>query len=254
MIEIRQFRLILAILIGVLTLVIMHLPAESGDRVNPLRLGESQKSWQLTLDLSRYTNSFTTRTSNSSGVWEEERTISGTSFSLQSSFDLNKRIGFRGSAAYYTDSVKAEATNLWTGTRKTRRYDKSGFADASFKIKVSIWENSELKTHLLVPVLGGSAGLGVVWSKDPIMVFPKFTLSGTGFNLTTGMSFVANSSMALTGRVTLGEKGEKSLLGFGGGIVYRNGEYDGIQISASLKRGESVRVTLEVGLSYGEEK
>ena len=254
MIEVRQFRLTLAILITVLTLAIMYLPAESGDRINPLRFGEHEKSWQLTLNLSRYANSFTIHTSRSSGVWEEERAILGTTFSLQSSFDLNEHLGFRGNIACYTDSVKTEATNLWTGTRKISRYDKSGFGDASFKIKVSILENSELKTHLLVPVLGGPAGIGLVWTKDPIMVFPKFTLNGTGFNLTTGMSFVANSAMALTGRVALGKEGEKSVLGFGGGIVYRNGEYDGIKVSASLKRGESIRASLKVGLSYGEEK
>ncbi|MFB6291346.1 MAG: hypothetical protein ABEJ25_06425, partial [Candidatus Bipolaricaulia bacterium] len=180
--------------------------------------------------------------------------IDGTSYNLQSSFELNERIGFRGGFSYFTDSVRTSSTNLWTGIRETAEKTSERFGEASLKIKIGLWENSELRTHFLVPVLGGPMGVGLVWSRDPVMIFPKLTFDGEEFGLNTGISFVANSKIALTGRLALREAGDSSVVGFGGGLVYRYGEYDGVQFSASLRRGDTTQVSLEVGLSYGEEE
>ena len=155
---------------------------------------------------------------------------------------------------YRTDSINSESVNLWTGGRKTNQETLSKFEGASLKVKVSIWESSEIKSHFLVPVFGGPGGLGLVWSRDPVMVFPKFFIAEEGFNLNTGISFVANSNIAITGKMSFSRKEDSSTVGLGGGIVYRQGEYDGVRISASLKRGSSTRASLEIGLSYGQKK
>ena len=244
----------LLVFVVILILSVVSVRGNTKGRINPLRLGVSQKSWQLTLNLSRYVDELKAHSESSRGLWEEEKTICGTFYQIQTSFDLNKSIAIRGSVSYRSDSIKTEATNLWTGTRKTNKEITSKFGRASFKIKVKIWENSELRTHLLVPVLGGSAGAGLVWSRDPVMVFPKLTINGKGFGINTGVSFVANSKVAITGRAEFRKEGDKSLVGFGGGLVYRDGEYDGVQVSASLQQGSSTQVSLEIGLSYGKEK
>lgn len=244
----------LAFLLVIIITSIGSARAKANDRINPLRFGENRKSWQLTLNFSRYVDRLTFHTRDSTGLWEKEKKIDGTSYGLQSSVDLNGRIGFRGGFSYYTDSVKTEATNLWTGGREGSEETKSRFGGATFKIKVNIWENSEIKSHFLVPVLGGPVGAGLVWSNDPVMVFPKFSITDNGFDVNTGVSFVANPKIAITGQMSFSQEGDSSAIELGGGLVYRDGEYDGIQLSASLRRGNSIQVSLEVGLSYGEKK
>lgn len=228
--------------------------ARANDRLNPLRFGEDRKSWQLTFNFSRHLDRFTVRTRDSRGLWEKEKKIDFTSYGLRSSVDLNKRIGFRGSLSYRTDSIKSEATNLWTGDKDSSEETSSQFGGASFKIKVSIWENSEIKSHFLVPVLGGPASIGLVWSKDPVMVMPKLSITDDGFDLKTGVSFVANSKIAITGSMLFSREEDSSAAGLGGGLVYRKGEYDGIKVSALLRRGDSTQVSLAVSLSYGRKK
>ncbi|MCF7889778.1 hypothetical protein K9M78_01000 [Candidatus Bipolaricaulota bacterium] len=247
-------QVVLAFLLVLLILAVGTVQGKANDRINPLRFGKDRKAWQLTLNFSRYMDSLTVRTRDSTGLWEKEKKIDGTSYSLESSFELNEIIGFRGSFSYRTDSIKSEATNLWTGVKETSEETSGQFGGASFKIKVSIWENSEIKSHFLIPVLGGSAGAGFVWSRDPVMVFPKFAITGDGFDMNTGVSFVANSKIAITGQMSFSQEENGSVVGFGGGLVYRDGEYDGVQVSASLMRGDSTQVSVEIGLSYGQEK
>ncbi|MBS3737227.1 MAG: hypothetical protein V5A81_07900 [Candidatus Bipolaricaulota bacterium] len=228
--------------------------ARANDRVNPLRFGEDRKSWQLTLNFSRYLDKLTVHSRDKTGLWKKKKAIDGTSWSLRSSVELNERIGFRGGFSYRTDSIKTEATNLWTGGRETSEETSSQFGGATFKIKVSIWENSEIKSHFLVPVLGGSPEVGLVWSKDPVMVLPELSITDEGFDINTGVSFVANSKIAITGRISFSQEENRSTVGLGGGLVYRKGEYDGVRVSASLRRGDTTQVSLEVGLSYGQER
>ncbi len=224
------------------------------ERMNPLRFGEDQKSWQITLNLSRSVTTYRDYITNSRGLWEVENNNLKTLYKVESSFDLNKRIGFRGSFSFYSSSVDSEKVNLWTGTREKTEVANSDFKNVSFKIKYIIWENSELRTYFLIPVLGDSVATGLTWSRDPMMVFPTITLTDSGVSIATRMSFVANKKMALTGGIGLTTGKENSRLGFSGGFVYREGQYDGIRVSASLTRGDVTSVTLGAGLSYGEEK
>ncbi|MBS3788171.1 hypothetical protein KGY79_08275 [Candidatus Bipolaricaulota bacterium] len=248
------YRAGLALVLVIIIASIGSVQARASNRINPLRFGEGRKSWQLTLNFSRYLDRFTVHTRDSTGLWEKEEKIDGTYYSIRSSVELDEGIGFRGGISYRKDSVKSEATNLWTGGRETREKTSSQFGGATFKIKVSIWENSEIKSYVLVPVLGGSVGAGLVWSKDPVMVLPKFAITDGGFDLNTGVSFVANSKIAITGRISFSQERDSSSVGLGGGLVYRNGKYDGIQVSGSLRKGDSTQISLEVGLTYGQEK
>ncbi len=208
-------RVVLVFLLGIIILSIGSVRGKADSRINPLRFGVSQKSWQLTLNLSRYVDRLKIHTGSAEGLWEEVKTIYGTSYQLQSSFDLNERIGFRGGVSYRTDSIKTEAINLWTGSRKTSKGTSNRFGGASFKVKVGIWENSELKTYFLIPVLGGPAGVGLVWSRDPVMVFPKFSITGDGFDLNTGVSFVANTKIAITRKMSFSQEEDSSAVGLG---------------------------------------
>jgi len=249
-----ESRLVAALVLAIVILTLGTSKGMSEERINPLRFGESQKSWQMTLNFSRYVDRLTVHTKNARGLWEKAETVDGTSYRLRSSFELNKRIGFRGSISYRSDSIRSKAINLWSGTKTIDERTSNQFGGASFRIKFNIWENSELKTHLFLPVLGGPAAAGLVWSNDPIMVFPRLSIDGSGFDLNTGISFVANSKVAITGRMALNKEENGSAVGLGGGLVYRNGEYDGVKITAFLRRGDSTRVSLEVGLSYGQAK
>lgn len=249
-----QFQVVSVLILLIIISSSGFVKARANNRINPLRFGEDRKSWQLSLNFSRYLDKLTVHARDATGLWKKEKAIDGTSWSLRSSVELNERIGFRGGLSYRTDSIKTEATNLWTGGRETSEETSSQFGGATFKIKINIWEKSEIKSHFLVPVLGGAAEVGLVWSKDPIMVLPELSITDEGFDINTGVSFVANSKMATTGRVSFSHEEDHSIIGLGGGLVYRDGEYDGVRVSASLRKGDTTQVSLEVGLSYGQER
>lgn len=226
----------------------------ASEGIDPLQLEGEEESWQLTLSISRYLDGFSVHSRNKSGLWEEEKTIEGTRYVMSTTFDVNEGIGFRGGFSYYSNSVRTKKTNLWTGARETSEETSSSFGDAELKLKMDIWGNSEIKSYFLLPLLGGQAGFGLIWTRDPLMVLPKLTTDGTRLGLDTRISFIANSRMALTGNLSMEKRKNSSAIGLGVGMVYRNGEYDGIRVAASLRRGNSTKISLELGLSYGEEK
>ncbi|MFP4136518.1 MAG: hypothetical protein ACLFTO_05770 [Candidatus Acetothermia bacterium] len=235
-------------------LFLLHFPATAVEGINPLRLGEDQKAWQMTLEVSRYLEEFTTHTGDSGGLWKEKKKIEGTLYSLKSSFDFNESLGFEGGLTYRSSTTKSDDINLWSGKTESSEETEGELQDATLKMKLDIWENSEMRTYFSIPVLGGPAAAGLVWSRDPVMVFPKIVTDGSLFGLNTGVSFVANSKMAFNGNVSWSYEEGDSTVVFTGGLVYRDGEYDGVQVSASIREGASTRVSVELGLSYGEEK
>jgi len=226
----------------------------ASEGIDPLQLGGEEESWQMTLGISRYLDGFSVHKRKMSGLWEEEKTIEGTRYVMSTTFDINEGIGFRGGFSYYSDSVRSKKTNLWTGARETSDKTSSGFGDAKLKLKMDIWSNSEARSYFLLPLLGGQAGFGLIWTRDPIMLLPKLTTDGTIFGLDTGISFIANSRMALTGNISMEKRENSSAIGLGVGMVYRNGEYDGVRVAASLRRGNSTKILLELGLTYGGEQ
>lgn len=226
----------------------------ASEGIDPLQLEGEEETWQLTLDISRYLDGFSVHRRNKSGLWEEKKTIEGTRYAISTNFDVNEGIGFRGGFSYYSDSVRLKKTNLWTGARETSEESSSSFGDAELKLKMDIWGNSEIESYFLLPLLGGQAGFGLVWSRDPLMLLPKLRTDGTEFGLNTGISFIANSRMALTGNISMEKRENSSAIGLGVGVAYRNGEYDGIRVAAALREGNSTRISLELGLSYGGEK
>jgi len=251
----HKFKLLVKILpIAILTAVFVVHPVSAVEGINPLRLGRDQKSWQLTLNASRYLNKFTVNKKKASGLWKEQRTVNGTLYSLETSLDLNESIGFMGSFSYDSTTTRVQKLNLWTGKARTKEESGGEFGSAALKMKLDIWENSELRSYFSIPLLGGPGAAGLVWSRDPIMVFPKFVTDGSMFGLNTGVSFVANSKFAFNGNISLSHEDESSRDGFSGGLIYRDGQYDGVQLSVSIEKGASVRASVELGLSYGEEK
>ncbi len=251
----HKFKWLVKILpIFILTAVFAGHPVAAVEGINPLRLGRDQKSWQLTLNASRYLNKFTVNKKKTSGLWKEQRTVNGTLYSLETSLDLNESIGFIGNFSYDSTTTDVQKLNLWTGKTRTKEKSNGEFGGASLKMKLDIWENSELRTYFSIPLLGGPGAAGLVWSRDPIMVFPKFVTDGSMFGLNTGVSFVAKSKFAFNGNISLSHEDKNSKVGFTGGLVYRDGQYDGVQLSVSIEKGSSIRASVELGLSYGEEK
>lgn len=251
----HKFVLLVKILpVVILTSVFAGHPAFAVEGINPLRLGKDQKSWQLTLNASRYLNKYTVHRGNSAGLWKEQIMISGTLYRLETSLDLNENIGFMGSFSYDSTTTRVQKLNLWTGKARTKEVSSGEFGDPALKMKLDIWENSELRTYFSIPLLGGPGAAGLVWSRDPIMVFPKFVTDGSTFGLSTGVSFVANSKFAFNGNISFSQEDQNSKIGFSGGLVYREGQYDGVQLSASIEKGSSISASVELGLSFGEEK
>ena len=251
----HKFALLVRILpVIILAAIFAGHPVFAIEGINPLRLGRDQKSWQMTLNASRYLNKYTVNKKKTSGLWKEQKTVNGTLYRLETSLDLNESISFMGSFSYDSTTTRIQKLNLWTGKARTKEESSGEFGDAALKMKLDIWENSELRSYFSIPLLGGPGAAGLVWSRDPIMVFPKFVTDGSMFGLNTGVSFVANSKFAFNGNISFSHEDQSSRIGFSGGLVYRDGQYDGVQLSASIEKGSSIRASVELGLSYGEEK
>ena len=227
---------------------------EGAGRINPLRFGEEQKAWQLTFNVSRSVNSSSHHLKDPFGLWKVKSTNQNTLFNLESSIDLDKNIGFRGGFSFYFRSSDLEMVNLWTGEKESKQRSDKEFGNASLKLKYTLRQSSELETYFLIPILGGSATAGLSWSKDPVMIFPKLSITKSGYSIDTDVSFVTNSKIALTGGTYYQKKEKHSVLGFSGGVVYRNESFQGIQLSFALERSQYTTVIVELGMSYGEEK
>lgn len=221
--------------------------------INNLRLAEEGKAWQLNLQISSFQEVRNGYRLDSEGLWQENRTIKGLELTLDSSVDINQHIGVKGGASYVYNSTSSENVNLWTGQdqRGTSREEK--FGGASLQVRFDLWESSNLETHLSLPVLGGSVEAGITWSRDPVMIQPTFSTDGSGLGLSTGVSFVANSKVALLGSMSLRKGKDLSRIRVKGGILYRSGKYRGVQMSAAVEGANNPRASVKIGLSYGKE-
>ena len=225
----------------------------ASEGIDPLQLEGEEESWQITLGVSRSTANFRRLSFESSGLWEERNHSEDTSFSLSSSFDINETIAIRGRLSWVVKVDDLSKTNLWTGAFATSNELVDEFAEGKLVIKYVVWQNPELKTYVLLPILDEEMTLGLTWSQDPIMVFPRISLSKGRMTFGTALSFVANSSFAFTGKASLSQGDNYSILGFGGGIVYSNNKQDGLKLSVSLRKGKITSLSLGVGLTYGEQ-
>lgn len=245
------------VILSVFVSLLSTLPGVSGRGdagINPLRFKKGQRKWQVTLNISRSISEVRRLSLEPTGLWEERSSLADTSVSISSTFDVNESIGLQGGLTWVVNEGEFSKTNLWTGRMDQAEKSEDELAGGKLMIKYVLWQNSELKAYFLLPVFGKEATAGLTWSQDPIMVFPRATLSGERLTLDSTVSFVANSAFALTGSGSFSYSEEQSVLGFGGGVVYRNGKYDGIKVTASVEKGRTTKLSLGVGFTYGEEK
>ncbi len=235
-------------------LVIQDISILGDPGINPLRFEEGQRKWQVTLNIARATTDHRRLSLERTGLWEERRYLEDTAVSMSGTFDVNEAVSLQGGFTWLVNEYDFSETNLWTGVNNQVDGVEEELAGGKLMIKYGFWRNSELKAYFLLPIFGREATVGLTWSQDPIMVFPRVILSGERIGLDGTISFVTNPDFAITGSGSFSYSDGYSALGFGGGLVYRNGKHDGVKVSASLEKGRATKLSLGVGLTYGEEK
>lgn len=254
MVVTKEKKLLVLIFIFVTVFLAYESSASSDGGISSLRFDTGKKKWQVTLDYSRTLTDTRNLELTSTGLWEQKSYLGISKFTLGSSLDITEYFGLQGAFTWVVESGKSRKTNLWTGEYRADSLPRGESLSGRLLVKYVFWRNAELQTYFLIPVFSRTGTVGLTWSRDPVMIFPKFSLMDDGFGLEVMVSFVANSSFAFTGDVSSSSRGGYSTLGLGGSVLYRNGEYNGVRISASLKKGRSTSVTLGAGLTYGEEK
>lgn len=226
--------------------------ARAGQGINPLQVAREEQIWQVTARASKFSEQSSAYRFDSSGLWENESTVEGIVYSLESRVDLNERIGLEGSLSFVSSTVHSDQLNLWTGQTSTETSTEGALGDPCLSVLFELWRNSHYETKLFLPLWGGPLKASLQWSKDPVMITPELTFDGNVLGGHLGLSFVANQDVALIGHASL-QRDERASIDLKGGVVYRWGKYRGVQVLAGLKEDSTRRAYLEFGLTYGEE-
>jgi len=218
-----------------------------------LMFEKDQRAWQVTFSLSKTVTNYRQFAFEPVGLYAQKDYVETNTFSLTSTVDITRNIGLQGGFAWSTGSSRSDMTNLWTGSFESMINKTSKFDGGIISIKYTFWDSSELRTYLLVPVIGNRSSIGATWARDPLMIIPKLTIIDDSLDVDIALSFVVNNSFAITGNALWQKSDLYSAIGFGGGLVYRNSEYNGIKISGSIKKGETIQFSLRIGATYGNQ-
>jgi hypothetical protein len=125
---------------------------------------------------------------------------------------------------------------------------------SSLKIRYVFYQTPDIKAHLSIPLVGHTIGIGFSWTSDPIMILPEIRISPGGIELLGGLTFVANTKLALTARIHLAEQAAGSRIGLSIGLVYRKTDYEGVQVIGTITQGDSTQASIQLSVCYGRER
>lgn len=246
-------RIILPTIVFVLFLYGGNFPSYGGEVINPLRFDEDKRSWQITAKVSRYLFQTEQLSWKPTGLWKEERDWQETTLYLETRLDLTNRVALVGRVGFRQARVRKVKVNVGWSTLQKSETSSVSSNEGSFSLQYDFYHRSDVRLYLLIPIMGRSPGFGAMWSTDPVIISPKLNLVEGGFEILTGVSFVANEELAFTGGISFSWVEEDNLLGLNFSVVYRKGPYKGIQLGGSIIKADVVEFGVQVGLTYGGE-
>jgi len=236
------------------TLITLLLTATVAQGIDVLQFRQGEKAWQITAQVSRYINTIPYYSIDDSGLWHNVDKTVGLVFSFASFLDITSKLAVQGQFSLHSASVWTRRLNLYYGTEQTIMTRTKELGQTSLKIRYVFYQTTDIKAHLLIPLIGHTIGIGFSWTSDPVMVLPEIRISPTGIELLSGLAFVANTKLALTARMHLVEQAASSKIALSIGLVYRKTDYEGVQVVATIARGDSTQVNIQLGVCYGREQ
>ena len=235
-------------------LVTLLLTAITAQGIDVLQFREGEKAWQITAQVSRYINTIPYYSIDDYGLWHNVDKTVGLVFTFAGFMDVTSQLAVQGQLSVHSASVWTRRVSLYYGTEQTMMTQIEELGQTSLKIRYVFYQTPDIKAHLSIPLVGHTIGIGFSWTSDPIMVLPEIRISPTGIELLGGLTFVANTKLALTARIHLAEQAASSRIGLSIGLVYRRTDYEGVQVSGAITRGDSTQATIQLSVCYWRER
>jgi len=235
-------------------LVTLLLTAITAQGIDVLQFREGEKAWQITAQVSRYINTIPYYSIDDYGLWHNVDKTVGLVFTFASFMDITSQLAVQGQLSVHSASVWTRRVSLYYGTEQTTMTTTRELGQSSLKIRYVFYRTPDIQAHLSIPLVGHTIGIGFSWTSDPIMVLPEIRISPTGIELLGGLTFVANTKLALTARIHLAEQAASSRIGLSIGLVYRKTDYEGVQVTGTITRGDSTQASIQLSVCYGREQ
>lgn len=235
-------------------LITLLLTATTTQGIDVLQFREGEKAWQITAQVSRYINTIPYYSIDDYGLWHNVDKTVGLVFTFASFLDITSRLAVQAQLSIHSASVWTRRVSLYYGTEQTTMTTTRELGQSSVKIRYVFYQTPDIQAHLSIPLVGHTIGIGFSWTSDPVMVLPEIRISPTGIELLGGLTFVANAKLALTARIHLTEQAASSRIGLSIGLVYRKTDYEGVQVSGTITRGDSTQASIELSVCYGRER
>lgn len=236
------------------TLITLLLTATIAQGIDVLQFREGEKAWQITAQVSRYINTIPYYSIDHCGLWHNVDKTVGLVFSLTGFLDITSKLAVQGQLSLHSASVWTRRVSLYYGTEQTMMTQIEELGQTSLKIRYVFYQTPDIKAHLSIPLVGHTIGIGFSWTSDPIMVLPEIRISPTGIELLGGLTFVANTKLALMARIHLAEQAASSKIGLSIGLVYRKTDYEGVQVIGTIARGDCTQASIQLSVCYGREQ
>jgi len=235
-------------------LITLLLSAATAQGIDVLQSREGEKAWQIMAQVSRYINTIPYYSIDDYGLWHNVDKTVGLVFTFASFVDITSQLAVQGQLSLHSASVWTRRVSLYYGTEQTTMTTIEELGQSSLKMRYVFYQTPDIKAYLSIPLVGHTIEIGFSWTSDPVMVLPEIRISPTGIELLGGLTFVANTKLALTARIHLAEQAASSRIGLSIGLVYRKTDYEGVQVIGTITRGDSTQASIQLGVCYGREQ
>jgi len=222
--------------------------------IDVLQFRQEDKAWQVTAEVSRYINTVPYYSTDDCGLWHNVDQTVGLVLSFASFLDITSKLAVQGQFSLHSASVWTRRLNLYYGTEQTMATTTREPGQSSLKIRYTFCQTPDIEAHLSIPLIGQTIGIGFSWMSDPVMVLPEIRISPIAVELLGGLTFVANTKLALMARIHFVEQGASSKIGLSIGLVYRKTDYEGVQVVGTITRGDFTQLSIHLGVCYGREQ